>query len=453
MKRLLAIVLFFALGSPAWAQSGGTGQPIYRTFNLTVAHPIGPENNSVQVKGTGVTQFIINWTAQGTISTCNVKLQKSADGASWSDLIAATSCTSNGTATLTIDYTNYVRVNATTITGAGTLVVNLLAFPPGQTLTATVDTTGLALASNQTDGTQKTLVCDVGGDCSTVTGSKLDVNATVSTVGLATSAIQTDGTQISQICDAGADCVTVTGSKLDVNASVDTTGLATSTKQSDGTQKTQIVDGSGNVIAATSNAMNVYLAGGGATGVAQNSTTSGQLGTLAMAATTTSAPSYTTAKTNPLSTDTSGNLRVAGPADVANTTPPAYANADPVTTFEYALNGQLIVFPYQNPAYFVNGTSTAITDTTSTAVISSAGGSLRNYITHCSISNTDADTDTLVKILDGSTVIAEQIAVHGGGAEMTFPTPLRGTAATAVNAQPVTTGASIIVSCNGFKGL
>ncbi len=187
--------------------------------------------------------------------------------------------------------------------------------------------------------------------------------------------------------------------------------------------------------------------------LAQNSTTSGQVGALLMAATTTAAPSYTTAKTNPLSTDTSGNLRVAGPADVANTTPPAYANADPVTAFEYALNGQLIVFPYQNPAYFVNGTSTAITDTTSTAVIASAGGSLRNYITHCSISNTDADTDTLVKILDGSTVIAEQIAVHGGGAEMSFPTPLRGTAATAINAQPVTTGASIIVSCSGFKGL
>lgn len=44
--------------------------------------------------------------------------------------------------------------------------------------------------------------------------------------------------------------------------------------------------------------------------VTQGSTTSGQLGPLVQGATTTAAPSYTTAKTNPLSLDTSGNLRV-----------------------------------------------------------------------------------------------------------------------------------------------
>lgn len=43
--------------------------------------------------------------------------------------------------------------------------------------------------------------------------------------------------------------------------------------------------------------------------VGQASTTSGQLGPLGQTATTTVAPTYTTAKTNPLSTDTSGNLR------------------------------------------------------------------------------------------------------------------------------------------------
>lgn len=44
--------------------------------------------------------------------------------------------------------------------------------------------------------------------------------------------------------------------------------------------------------------------------VAQGSTTSGQTGGLIQAAVTTSAPTYTTAQTNPLSMDTSGNLRV-----------------------------------------------------------------------------------------------------------------------------------------------
>lgn len=46
------------------------------------------------------------------------------------------------------------------------------------------------------------------------------------------------------------------------------------------------------------------------TNAAQGSTTSGQTGTLVQGAVTTSAPSYTTAQTSPLSLDTSGNLRV-----------------------------------------------------------------------------------------------------------------------------------------------
>lgn len=46
--------------------------------------------------------------------------------------------------------------------------------------------------------------------------------------------------------------------------------------------------------------------------VAQGSTTSGQSGPLMQGAVTTSAPTYTTAQTSPLSLDTSGNLRVVG---------------------------------------------------------------------------------------------------------------------------------------------
>lgn len=47
-----------------------------------------------------------------------------------------------------------------------------------------------------------------------------------------------------------------------------------------------------------------------AVGLAQGSTTSGQTGSLVMGAVTTSAPTYTTAQTSPLSLDTAGNLRV-----------------------------------------------------------------------------------------------------------------------------------------------
>lgn len=58
---------------------------------------------------------------------------------------------------------------------------------------------------------------------------------------------------------------------------------------------------------------------------AQNSTTSGQTGPLIQGATTTAAPSYTTAKTNPLSLTTAGALRT---DSSATTQPVSQANQD-----------------------------------------------------------------------------------------------------------------------------
>lgn len=52
-------------------------------------------------------------------------------------------------------------------------------------------------------------------------------------------------------------------------------------------------------------------------GVAQGSTTAGELGTLVQGATTTTAPTYTTAQTNPLSLTTAGSLRTVDNATVA----------------------------------------------------------------------------------------------------------------------------------------
>ncbi len=504
-KLLISLLAILAFSIPAFAQQGPTTQviPFHENF--------GPMASGAQQYCTPdlsnrpfSNYTVVYMFTTGTASAATITVSGSTNGRTFSTIDTGTSAT-GGTVDVAGAYTN-ICVTATSITGAGATVSGTITgvTPLGS---VTVDTTGLATSANQTNGNQVTQICDAGADCVTVTSHKLDVNATVDTTGLATSAIQTDGTQKSQPVNAsGTNLASTAGSPTagtvlavqgitsgtPIHTIVDSGGGGGSTAQgaaiagvtgglsmvstttSAPTYTTATVnpingDTAGNVrvnlmtaLPAGTNGIGKLTANSGvdigdvnapALELAINSTTSGQTGPLIQCATTTSAPTYTTAKTNPCSTDTAGNLRVAGPADVANTTPPAYANADPVTAFEYALNGQLIVFPYQNPEYFVNGTSTAITDTTSTAVIASAGGSLRNYITHCSISNTDSDTDTLVKILDGSTVIAEQIAVHGGGAELSFPTPLRGTAATAVNAQPVTTGASIIVSCNGFKGL
>jgi hypothetical protein len=141
-----------------------------------------------------------------------------------------------------------------------------------------------------------------------------------------------------------ANSSTINTSLGTINTSIGTTN----TDLTGGTQKSQVVDGSGNVIGSVSNALKVNTTNGAletggnlattATNTtnltpAQGSTTSGQVGPLAQTATTTSAPTYTTAKTNPLSTDTSGNLRTSVNNTVTvsgtvTTTPPSNASTN-----------------------------------------------------------------------------------------------------------------------------
>ncbi len=172
--------------------------------------------------------------------------------------------------------------------------------------------------------------------------------------------------------------------------------------------------------------------------------------------------------TNSISAGVAGALAVGGTVatNVAITSNPLNIGAQAVSSENSAattarqvqlvadLVGKLITLPYANPENFVAGTTAAITDTTSTSVIASAGGSLRNYITSILVSNSHATVGTFVKILDGASIIYEGYAAPaGGGFAASLPVPLRGTAATAVNAQAVTTGANFIVSCAGYKGL
>lgn len=119
------------------------------------------------------------------------------------------------------------------------------------------------------------------------------------------------------------------------------------------------------------------------------------------------------------------------------------------------LVGKLITLPYANPENFVSGVTAAITDTTNTSVIASAGGSLRNYVTHIIVTNSHATVSTLVEIRDGATTVLYRgyALAAGGGFSVTLPVPLRGTAATAVTASCITTGSNVYVSASGYKGV
>lgn len=122
------------------------------------------------------------------------------------------------------------------------------------------------------------------------------------------------------------------------------------------------------------------------------------------------------------------------------------------------LVGKLIVLPYANPENFVSGAITsAMSGTTSTSLIASPGGSLRNYITQVTVSNAHATVGTDLILQDGNggtTLYTIPAAAAYGGATISFPTPLRQpTVATALYIANVTTGASTKASASGYKGL
>lgn len=121
------------------------------------------------------------------------------------------------------------------------------------------------------------------------------------------------------------------------------------------------------------------------------------------------------------------------------------------------LVGKLIVLPYANPENFVTGTTAAMTGTTSTSLIAAPAGSLRNYITQISCVNSHATVGTFVSVQDGNggtNLFTLAAASVFGGETITFPVPLRQpTTATALYVADVTTGANVICSATGYKGL
>jgi hypothetical protein len=108
---------------------------------------------------------------------------------------------------------------------------------------------------------------------------------------------------------------------------------------------------------------------------------------------------------------------------------------------------------------YVQGTTSAITDTTSTSVIAGVASNYL-YISKCSFSNTDTDVGPEVVLQDGSggTVLdvipvpMASAAGDVGGAVVTYPTALKvPTAGNALYCAPLTTGASVKCSCNGYR--
>jgi len=147
--------------------------------------------------------------------------------------------------------------------------------------------------------------------------------------------------------------------------------------------------------------------------------------------------------------DTGNPVKVGG---VARSTDPSVVASGDRTHFLTDLIGRLVVSPYSIPENTLSGVTSAITNTSDTAVIAAQGAGVRIYVTQMVVLNTSG-TATLVNIKDGTTTIYTVSApATSGQIALTFPVPLRLTANNALNVACGTTAANVIVSASGYKG-
>ncbi|HDU1185824.1 TPA: hypothetical protein REU56_002934 [Listeria monocytogenes] len=143
-------------------------------------------------------------------------------------------------------------------------------------------------------------------------------------------------------------------------------------------------------------------------------------------------------------------MRIGGRALTANYTAVQTGDAaDFVTT----LVGALIQKPFSIPELdWMYSGATPVTTTTDVALKAAPGAGIRNYLTGIQIQNTST-TATEVVIKDGATVIWRGYAPASMTvcADMTFPTPLRTTAAAALNFACITTAANVYVNAQGYQ--
>ncbi len=149
----------------------------------------------------------------------------------------------------------------------------------------------------------------------------------------------------------------------------------------------------------------------------------------------------------------SGNpVRIAGRALNANYTAVATGDvADLVTTLVGALVNKPFAIPELDWSYAA--AAGGITNTTDVAVRAAQGAGIRNYVTAIQLRNTNT-TSTEFVIKDGASTVlwrTQLPANMAGSMEVVFPTPLRGTAATAVNVACIANAAAVYACLQGYS--
>jgi hypothetical protein len=184
--------------------------------------------------------------------------------------------------------------------------------------------------------------------------------------------------------------------------------------------------------------------------------TSGTLTTVTTVTTCSTVTTLANGQTAHSSASTGSPVRVAGRVNTAVDTTLV---AGDVSDVFMTTGGAATIKPYAVPEVDWQATSglTPLATTTSTAVKVAGAAGVRNYVTAIQLVNNSATVSTNVAILDGATVLwagwlpATTAALPVVPVNINFPTPLRGTAATAVNIQLGTTSASVFWNAQGYQ--
>lgn len=131
----------------------------------------------------------------------------------------------------------------------------------------------------------------------------------------------------------------------------------------------------------------------------------------------------------------------------------AVANGDVADT-TCTLVGAQIVKPYSIPEadWQFAAAAGGIVNTTDVVARAAGAAGIRNYVTGIQLRNVSAVSTEFV-IKDGATVIWRTFLTANNSTpnDIEFPTPLKGTAATALNIACVTTGAAVFANLQGYQ--
>ena len=121
--------------------------------------------------------------------------------------------------------------------------------------------------------------------------------------------------------------------------------------------------------------------------------------------------------------------------------------------FLTTLVGAQIVKPFSIPELDWNfaGPIAGLTTAADTAAKTAAGASVRNYVTALQVQNTSA-TASEFQIKDGAATVLWRCLLPANSSflDITFPSPLKGTANTALNIQAVTAGSVVVANLQGY---